>query len=52
VVPFICDVSVDEAMAWTGDRRSYLRELDERMKALVADSNYLLPGLRRGAWLG
>jgi 1-acyl-sn-glycerol-3-phosphate acyltransferase len=40
LVPFFCDVFVGEALAWTGDRRSYMRQLDERMKALAAEGNF------------
>lgn len=40
LVPFFCDVFVGEALAWTGDRRSYMRQLDECMKALAAEENF------------
>jgi 1-acyl-sn-glycerol-3-phosphate acyltransferase len=40
LVPFFCDVFVGEPMSWTGDRRSYMRQLDERMKQLAAEGNF------------
>jgi len=40
LVPFFCDVFVGEPLAWTGDRRSYMRQLDERMKQLAAEGNF------------
>ena len=40
LVPFFCDVFVGEPLAWTGDRRSYMRQLDEHMKALAAEGNF------------
>jgi 1-acyl-sn-glycerol-3-phosphate acyltransferase len=40
LVPFFCDVFVGEPLAWTGDRRSYMRQLDERMRQLAADGNF------------
>jgi 1-acyl-sn-glycerol-3-phosphate acyltransferase len=40
LVPFFCDVFVGEPLPWTGDRRSYMRQLDERMKQLAAEGNF------------
>lgn len=40
LVPFFCDVFVGETLAWTGDRRSYMRQLDERMRALAAEGHF------------
>lgn len=40
LVPFFCDVFVGEAIPWTGDRRSYMRQLDERMAALSAEGRF------------
>lgn len=40
LVPFFRDVFIGEPMAWTGDRRSYMRQLDERMKQLAAEGNF------------
>ena len=40
LVPFFCDVFIGEAIAWSGDRRSYMRQLDERMKQLAAEGNF------------
>jgi hypothetical protein len=39
LVPCFCDVFIGEPMAWTGDRRGYMRLLDERMKKLAAEGN-------------
>lgn len=36
-VPFFVDVFVGEALAWTGDRTSFMAELDRRMHALAAE---------------
>jgi 1-acyl-sn-glycerol-3-phosphate acyltransferase len=40
LVPFFCDVFIGEALSWTGDRRSYMRRLDERMRQLAAEGNF------------
>jgi hypothetical protein len=40
LVPFFCDVFVGEPLPWTGDRRSYMRQLDERMRQLAAEGNF------------
>jgi 1-acyl-sn-glycerol-3-phosphate acyltransferase len=40
LVPFFCDLFIGEAMTWTGDRRTYMRQLDERMKLLAAEGNF------------
>jgi 1-acyl-sn-glycerol-3-phosphate acyltransferase len=40
LVPFFCDVFVGEPLPWTGDRRSYMRQLDERMRRLAAEGNF------------
>jgi 1-acyl-sn-glycerol-3-phosphate acyltransferase len=40
LVPFFCDVFVGEPLPWTGDRRSYMRQLDEQMKQLAAEGNF------------
>ncbi len=40
LVPFFCDVLVGEPLRWTGDRRRYMRELDERMKLLASEGNF------------
>jgi hypothetical protein len=40
LVPFFCDVFVGRPSPWTGDRRSYVRLLDDRMKQLAAEGNF------------
>ena len=40
LVPFFCDIFVGEPLSWTGDRRGYMRLLDERMKELAAEGNF------------
>jgi hypothetical protein len=40
LVPFFCDVFVGEPLPWTGDRRSYMRQHDERMRQLAAEGNF------------
>jgi hypothetical protein len=40
LVPFFCDVFVGEPLPWNGDRRSYMRQLDEQMKQLAAEENF------------
>lgn len=40
LVPFFCDVFIGESLVWNGDRRAYMRQLDERMKALAAEGNF------------
>lgn len=40
LVPFFCDIFVGERLAWTGDRRSFMRALDERMKLLADEGNF------------
>ena len=40
LVPFFCDIFVGEPLAWSGDRRGYMRLLDERMKELAAEGNF------------
>lgn len=37
LVPFFCDVFVGEAMAWCGDRRAFMAELERRTSALAAE---------------
>ncbi len=36
LVPFFCDVFVGEAMAWTGNRSSFMTELENRIHGLAA----------------
>jgi 1-acyl-sn-glycerol-3-phosphate acyltransferase len=40
LVPFFCDIFIGEALQWSGDRRSYMRALDERMKQLADEGNF------------
>jgi 1-acyl-sn-glycerol-3-phosphate acyltransferase len=40
LVPFFCDVFVGKPLSRTGDRRGYVRVLDERMKELAAEGNF------------
>jgi len=40
LVPFFCDVFVGTPLAWSGERRVYMRQLDEQMKALAAQGNF------------
>jgi 1-acyl-sn-glycerol-3-phosphate acyltransferase len=40
LVPFFCDVFVGAPLSWTGDRRIYMRQLDERMKQLANEGNF------------
>ena len=37
LVPFCCDVVVGEALAWNGDRRQFMAQLEARMAALLAE---------------
>lgn len=40
LVPFFCDVFIGEPLFWNGDRRAFMRELDDRMKQLAAEGNF------------
>lgn len=40
LVPFFCDIFVGERLLWTGERRAYMRQLDERMKQLAEEGNF------------
>lgn len=37
LVPFFCDVFVGEKLAWTGNRDSFMQNLDQRMAELAAE---------------
>lgn len=39
-VPFFCDVFVGEELRWTGDRASFMRALDEALRALAAEGSF------------
>ncbi|WP_457675080.1 lysophospholipid acyltransferase family protein [Thiolapillus sp.] len=41
LVPFFCDVFVGEAVAWTGERRSYTAAVEEALKALEEEGAFL-----------
>jgi 1-acyl-sn-glycerol-3-phosphate acyltransferase len=40
LVPFFCDVFVGEPMAWTGDRGSFMGELEDRTKGLATEGQF------------
>ena len=40
LIPFFCDIFIGERLEWRGDRRSYMRTLDERMKQLADEGNF------------
>jgi len=40
LVPFFCDIFVGERLVWTGDRRSYMRALDQRMTQLADEGDF------------
>ena len=39
-VPFFVDVFIGEAMRWTGDKASFMADLDHRIHALAAEGNF------------
>jgi 1-acyl-sn-glycerol-3-phosphate acyltransferase len=39
-VPFFVDVFIGEAMRWTGDKVSFMADLDHRIHALAAEGNF------------
>jgi 1-acyl-sn-glycerol-3-phosphate acyltransferase len=40
LVPFFCDVFVGAALAWTGDRASFMAALEQRTTALAAEGHF------------
>jgi len=40
LVPFFCDVFVGEGMVWSGEKASFMTELDGRFQALAAEGNF------------
>ena len=40
LVPFFCDVFVSEALAWTGDRRGFMAELEAAIQGLAEEGNF------------
>ncbi|MGH6960103.1 MAG: lysophospholipid acyltransferase family protein [Dongiaceae bacterium] len=39
-VPFFVDVFIGESMRWSGDRASFMADLDHRIHALAAEGNF------------
>ena len=39
LVPFICDLLIGEPLTWTGDRETFMEELNGRMQALAGELN-------------
>lgn len=39
-VPFFCDVFVGDALPWTGERASYMAQLDRSMQTLAQEGNF------------
>ncbi|MFO0795360.1 MAG: lysophospholipid acyltransferase family protein [Candidatus Brocadiaceae bacterium] len=40
LVPFFCDIFLGEPMYWTGDRDTFMNELNSRMHALAAEGHF------------
>lgn len=40
LVPFFCDVFIGDAMLWTGDRRSFMKQLEHRMEQLSSEGQF------------
>lgn len=40
LVPFFCDVFVGEVLPWTGDKHSYMQQLDEAMRKLASEGQF------------
>ncbi len=40
LVPFFCDVFVGEPMHWSGDRRAFITELEDRTRDLAAEGQF------------
>lgn len=40
LVPFFCDVFVGRAVAWAGERATFMHALDEAMQGLAAEGNF------------
>ena len=40
LVPFFCDVFIGEALYWGGDRKVFMRQLEERMGRLAAEGQF------------
>lgn len=40
LVPFFCDVFIGEALYWGGDRKAFMRQLEERMGRLAAEGQF------------
>jgi 1-acyl-sn-glycerol-3-phosphate acyltransferase len=40
LVPFFCDVFIGEPILWTGDRKSFMQQLDVNMKQLASEGEF------------
>jgi 1-acyl-sn-glycerol-3-phosphate acyltransferase len=40
LVPFFCDVFIGEALFWTGDRKSFMQHLEQRLAQLAAEGQF------------
>lgn len=40
LVPFFCDVFIGESLIWTGDRKSFMEQLDKRLRDLAAEGEF------------
>ena len=40
LVPFFCDVFIGEALYWGGDRKVFMRQIEERMGCLAAEGQF------------
>lgn len=40
LVPFFCDVFIGDAMTWTGDRKSFMTQLEQHMEDLAEEGQF------------
>lgn len=40
LVPFFCDVYIGDALTWTGDRKSFMQQLEARMAQLATEGHF------------
>ena len=40
LVPFFCDVFIGDEMKWTGDRKSFMLQLEQQMEALSEEGSF------------